>query len=57
MCFGQLWLQCLVYNNKSLYSSVSVFGPAVLIGDTVIMETNIINKKKLGKNPYRKEAD
>ena len=44
--------------NKSLYLSVSVFSTAVLIGDTVNKETNIINQQKLvKKNPKWKEAD
>ena len=38
-------------NNNNFYLSVSVFSTAVLIGDTVNEETNIVNEQKLVKNP------
>ena len=38
-------------NNNNFIISVSVFSTAVLIGDTVNKETNIVNEQKLVKNP------
>ena len=43
--------------NKSLYLSASVFSTAVLIGDTVKKETNIVVQQKLVKNPNWNETD
>ena len=48
----QLFLVCsFSKKKKSLYLSVSLFSTALLIGDTVNKETNIVNQQKLVKNP------
>ena len=48
-----LWFQIELINIIiiTFYLSVIVFSTAVLIGDTVNKETNIVNKQKLVKNP------
>ena len=49
--------QVSVLKKKITLLSVSLFSTAVLIGDTVNKETNIVNQQKLVKNLKWQEAD